>query len=209
MARLRVLAVSALLISVSCLANGQDDEPTDPIVWFHTNQEVRIANLPSLTAASTDSSAVLATELETVLQDQAVCCGKYSALGDAVLSEPRSLKELSAKLQGRHLLSDGLPIGVSAEYVPQDAIFIPALIVGALRDKHACLVEWKSHFYVLYGAIVNETAYYSGRRQYVILKLLLLDPRFSDQRREVVFNRETDDWGKEVQGLLALTVMRQ
>jgi len=191
------------LIFVSCLAHGQEGDT--PL--FLPNQEVRVTNLPSLTGPSTDSSAVLATTLETVLHDKAVCCGKDSALEDAVLSEPLSLKELSAKLQGRHLLSDGRPIVVSAEYVPQSSIN-SGLIICALLDQHAPLIEWKSHLYVLYGAIFNETRYYSGMRQYAIHKLLLLDPRFSDQRRETEFNRETDDLGK-VQGLLTLAVVRQ
>lgn len=204
MARLHVLSVSAVLISVSFLAHGQS-EP-EGIEWFHPNQEVRVTNLPSLTAPSTDSSAVLATALETVLHDKAVCCGKDSALEDAVLSEPRSLKDLSAKLQGRHLLSDGRPIVVGAEYVPQQSIDY-VLLVRALLDQHAPLIEWKSHLYVLYGAIFNETRYYSGVRQYAIVKLLLLDLRFSDRRRETVFNRETDDW-ETVKGLLTLAVVR-
>jgi hypothetical protein len=203
-ARLHVLSVSAVLISVSFLAHGQS-EP-EGIEWFHPNQEVRVTNLPSLTSPSTDSSAVLATALETVLHDKTVCCGKDSALEDAVLSEPRSLRDLSAKLQGRHLLSDGRPIVVGAEYVPQHSIDY-VLIIRALLDQHAPLIEWKSHLYVLYGAIFNETRYYSGVRQYAIVKLLLLDLRFSDQRRETVFNRETDDW-ETVKGLLTLAVVR-
>jgi hypothetical protein len=60
----------------------------------------------------------------------------------------------------------------------------------------------------LYGAIYGETRCQSGARQYSIVKLLLLDPRYSDQRREAVFNRATDDLGK-VQGLLTLSVVPQ
>ena len=205
MARLRVLSVSAFLLSFSCLAQGQIDAP-DSILWFHPNQEVRVAGLPALTAPSSASAAVLATALETVRHDQAVCCGKRSALEDAVLSAPLSLKEAGARLQGRHLLSDGRPIVVRAEYVPQGSMS-PGLILGALLEQHALLLEWKSHVYVLYGAIFNETRYSSGARQYAIVKLLLLDPRLSGERREIVFNRESDDWG-EVQGLLTLTVAR-
>ena len=82
------------------------------------------------------------------------------------------------------------------------------VIVGALLGQHTLLIEWKSHWYVLYGAIFNETRYSSGMQQYAILKLLLLDPRFSDQRRETEFNRETDDLGR-IQGLLTLGVVRQ
>ena len=38
-----------------------------------------------------------------------------------------------------------------------------------------------------------------------IHKFLLLDTRYSDSRRKVVFNRETDDWSK-VQGMLRVTI---
>jgi hypothetical protein len=67
------------------------------------------------------------------------------------------------------------------------------------------LIEWNSHFYIVYGAVFNETLHYSGRREYAVRKFLLLDPRFSDQRRMAEFNRETDDWGK-VQGLMTLMI---
>lgn len=157
--------------------------------------------------ASTNSAAVLATALEIILHDKAACCGKDSALEDAVLSDPSSLAELSTKLQGRHLLSDGRPIVVNAEYVPQSSIS-PYAMISALLGQHASLIEWKSHVYVLYGATFDETLYSSGQRQFVVHKLLLLDPRFSDQRRETEFNRETDDFGK-VHGLLTLAVVRQ
>jgi hypothetical protein len=202
----RVLSVSALSIFfalASCLANAQENRNS----VFLANQEVRVANLPSLTAPSTHRSAVLATALEIILNDKAVCCGKDSALQDAVsyatLTDPVSLKELSAKLQGKHPLNDGGAIVATSEYVPQSSIS-PGLIVATLRDQHALLIEWKSHLYVLYGATFDENRDLgSGERDYAIHKLLLLDPRFSDQRRETEFNRETDDLSA-VQGLLTL-----
>ena len=206
MTTFRVLSVSALSIFfalASCLANAQENRNS----VFLANQEVRVANLPSLTAPSTHRSAVLATALEIILNDKAVCCGKDSALQDAVsyatLTDPVSLKELSAKLQGKHPLNDGGAIVVTSEYVPQSSIS-PGLIVATLRDQHALLIEWKSHLYVLYGATFDENRDLgSGERDYAIHKLLLLDPRFSDQRRETEFNRETDDLSA-VQGLLTL-----
>jgi hypothetical protein len=202
-ATLRVLAVSALLISFSCFGDAQD--VLDSIVWFHPNQELRVPNLPPLTAPSLNSSAVLTTALEIVVHNERVCCGKDSALADAVLSEPRSLKELGARLQEQRW--SGPPVMARAKYVPGNSINSD-LIMGALLDQHALLMEWKSHFYILQGAVFNETLYYSGARQYAILKLLLIDPRFSDQRREVTFNREADSL-ENVQGLLALVLMRQ
>jgi hypothetical protein len=202
-AKLRVLSFFVLYVIplVSPLAYGQEGSRS----VFLRNQEVRVANLPSLTAPSAHRSAVFATALETVLHDKAVCCGKDSALEDvalyAALSAPLSLRELSTKLQGRHLLSDGQPILVHAEYIPHDSMN-PALIVSTLTEQHAQLMEWKSHLYVLYGAVFDETRdSSSGVRAYAIRKLFLLDLRFSDQRREAVFDRETDDWG-QMQGLL-------
>ena len=208
-AKLRFFSVSSSLILVFCLAvpGLAQDQLQDTCYLFSPNAEARVTNLPSLTAPSKDPSAVTATAVEIVLRDQTLCCGKDSALGDTVLSDPRTLKELSTKLQGRHLLSDGRPIMVNAEYAPEISINSGS-IVGALKDQRASLFEWKSHVYVLYGAIFGETRCQSGARQYSIVKLLLLDPRFSDQRREAVFNRETDDLGK-VQGLLSLSVVPQ
>jgi hypothetical protein len=60
----------------------------------------------------------------------------------------------------------------------------------------------------MYGAIFDEILYTDGRRQLAVHRLSLLDPRFSDQRRETEFNRDADDWGK-VQGLLTLAIARQ
>jgi hypothetical protein len=206
-ANLRVRFVSALSLFVSCLAAScLAQDQTDSCTFF-PNQEVRVTNLGSFIAPSKDTTAVIAAAVEAVLHDPTLCCGKDSALGDLVLSEPRTLKELSTKLQGRHLLSDGRPILVNAEYAPQVSINSGS-VIGALKEQRASLLEWKSHVYVLYGAIFGESRCLSGARQYSIAKFLLLDPRFSDQRRDAVFNRETDDLGK-IQGLLTLSVVAQ
>lgn len=202
-----VLLVLVSCLTVSCFAQVQENGSSVSLL----NQEVRVANLPSLMAPSTHRSAALATELEIVLHDKALCCGRDSALEDvaqyATLAAPVSLKELGSKLQGRHLLSDGRPIVVNADYVPQTSIN-SSLLVSTLQNQRAALIEWKSHAYVLYGAIYDEYRDpTTGERDYVIHKLLLLDPRFSDQRREIAFDRATDDWGT-VQGLLTLSVFR-
>ncbi len=176
---------------------------------FLQNQEVRVANLPLLTAPSTEASAVLATALETIIQDRDVCCGKDSGLEDAVLSAPSSLKELSAKLQGRHVLGDGLSIVVRAWYFPKSSLD-PNLTITTLMNQQPMLLKWKSHIYVLYGATYDEARYYDGgatASQFVIHKLRLLDPRYSDQRRETEL-AATDDWTK-IQGILALSVVRK
>jgi hypothetical protein len=208
-ARLRILSISVLFVFVFVAGAGHAQESGTHV--FLVNQEVRVSDLPSLTAPSKNRSAVLAVALDTIIHEPAVCCGKDSALEDvaqyASVSDRMSLQELSAKLQGRHLLSDGQPIVVRSEYVPQSSIYV-GFMVRTLQEQHALLIEWNSHVYVLYGAIFDETRDPYAGVQDSIHKLFLLDLRFSDQRREVVFDRETDDWGK-VQGLLTVAYKMQ
>jgi hypothetical protein len=210
-ARIRALSVSVLFVFafVSGAAQAQESGTTVPV--FLTNQEVRITNLPSLIAPSKNRSAVIVTALDAILHEPAVCCGKDSALEDvaqyASLANGLSLQELGAKLQGKHPLSDGQAIVVTAEYIPQSSIYV-GFIVRTLEEQHALLIEWKSHVYVLYGAIFDETRDQYAGVEDSIHRLFLLDLRFSDQRREVVFDRETDDWGK-VGGLLTVAYTMQ
>jgi hypothetical protein len=190
---------------VSPLALAQD-VPAQPNRVFLRNQVVVVADLPVLKAPSQDASAVLATALETVLHDKDVCCGKDSSLGDAVLSA-ESLKELTAKLKGRHVLGDGRSIMVHAEYFPQGPTFARP-IVKTLMDQQPMLLEWNSRVYVLYGANFDEIRQYNPDDWiFAIRKFSLLDVRFSDQRRETEFNSQTDDW-KTVQGVMRVSVAR-
>ena len=208
MAKLRAfsaLLVFAVLVTISSV--GQDQSYGYTI--YHPNQEIRIKNLSLGEAVS--RSTVLAAELEAVFHDKDLCCAKNSALEDIALysslAAPVSLKEISGKLQGRHLLPDGRSFQVNTEYAAPDTINSGA-IVNALRNQNPPILEWKSHFYLVYGAVYNEALDSSGTgTSYSITKLLLLDGRYSDQRRETEFDRDTEDWSK-VQGLLTLTVSR-
>ncbi len=189
------------------LASASAQDAPSPTAIFLPNQVVRITNLPALAAPSSKSSAVLATALETIIRDKDVCCGRDSGLEDAVLSAS-SLKDLSAKTEGRHVLGDGLPINVRAEYLSPSSLGARVL-VNTLTNQKPMLIEWKSRVYVVYGAVYDETRIYDPDGwQFVIRKLLLLDVRFSDHRREVEFNSESDDWNA-IQGVLTVSVVRQ
>jgi hypothetical protein len=199
---------SLLLILVSCLAYGQQN----PGGWqiYHPNEEVRIPQLPTLTARSHDLSDVLLTSLDIVFNDPGICCGKDSGLEDrALAADPLSLNEVASKIRGKWTLGDSRRILITGDFLPAaPSGDISSRIVGALRDKHAILMVWDSHLYVLYGAVFDEVGNDDGSSAYMIHKLFLLDTRYSGSRREVTFNRDTDDWGK-VQGLLLLTVAPQ
>jgi hypothetical protein len=121
-------------------------------------------------------------------------------------SDGKSLKEAGEKLRGKHYLDSGETILVADQYWPGASVN-PEGIIGSLIAQHPLLMDWDGHLYVLYGAVFDEYRYYDGRIDWVIKKLALVDTRFSDKRRYVSFDRQTDDWSK-VSGLLALTITR-
>ena len=164
--------------------------------------------MPTLKAPTRDAGDVLATSLAIVFHDKRICCGKDSALEDRLpQSDPVSLTEVASKIQGKQLLSDGSPVLVTAEYHAADAVNSGGVITS-LTGQRASLLQWNSRLYVLYGAIYDQAVYSDGSITYVIRKLLLLDTRFSDSRREVTFNRDRDDLSK-VQGVLFVQAARQ
>jgi hypothetical protein len=192
----------ALLLLTSSFVHAQDTPAPNR---YLPNQEIRVSGLPVQTATARDPAAVLAAALETIFHDPQVCCGNKSALQGAVLSaDPLSFKDLSTRLQGKYDLDDGRHITVTADYVPASSITSSALLLPLLKNQ-ASLVEWKSHLYVLYGAFYDEIHDSDEARIFEIHTLYLLDPRFSDARRETTFARKNVD-SNELQALLVLKV---
>jgi hypothetical protein len=197
------LSSSLLLLMFTGMALGAQDYVPPSVLVSHPNQEVRIGDLPLRTTPRSDSSAALAIALESVFRNRAICCEKNSALEDVVLSiNSLSLKAIGEKLQGRHTLNDGYPILIVTEYLPQSAIN-STQIISSVVSHQPLLLEWNSHLYVLYGAVFDDVLYSNGVRDYVIHKLLLADSASVEVGREVIFDRDRDDWSK-VQGLLTL-----
>ncbi len=205
MTKIAVRTAMTLLLLASCLSHSQETPAPNR---FRPNQEVRVSGLPAQTATARDPAAVLKAALEIILHDPEVCCGNNSALQGAVLSaDPLSFKDLSTRLQGKYDLDDGRRITVAADYVPASSINSSALLVPLLKNR-ASLVEWKSHLYVLYGAIFDEIHDSDEDRIFEIHTLYLLDPRFSDARRETTFDRKNVD-SNELQSLLVLNLEPQ
>jgi len=168
---------------------------------LNQDQEIQVHDLPMLMAHSHDPGDVLLTSLDTIFHDKEICCGRDSALVDSVqTADPTSLKSIAAKLDGRHLLSDGRPIKVTAEYLTPDAVNA-GLVLGRIMKQHAALMMWKDHLYVVYGAVFVWNEDSQGTKTLYLHKLLLWDTRYFDSRRAVIFDREKEDPGS-VQGLL-------
>lgn len=194
--------IATMCIVATCLCLLAYGQAVSPYEEFH------IRDLPSLIARSTHATDVLAASLEIVFNDKEVCCGKNSALEDSVQSsDPKSLRDIATKLQGRHLLSDGRALVVTAEYLTPDQVTAGHLIY-MLKAKHAPLMLWNSHLYVVDGVSYVKNVDTEGGVSYVTHKFFLQDSRFPDSRRKVSFDRVTEDAGK-VQGLLFLQAVSQ
>jgi len=173
----------------------------------YLDQEERVERLPSLMAVSTDPRAVLQTSLDTILHDREICCGKDSALEDSIMTaDATSLKDVAAKLEGRHLLSDGRPIQMKTEYVAGKNTGGGHLI-QMLHDQHAGLMQWNSHVYVVHAVTYFWQPDGQGGTYAQLHKLLLWDTRYSDARRQVTFTIGTDDSSK-IEGLLFVEASR-
>jgi hypothetical protein len=206
MTRLRFCSGAACAILITCvlcgLAAGQSESG---------ELEVHVSDLPTLTARSPHSADVMFTALETVFHDTEICCGRNSALDDSVQAlDPKSLKDVADKLQGRHLLSDGRTFMITAEYLTPEQVTAGHLI-AMLKTNHAPLMMWNSHLYIVSGVTYVEVIDYSeggGGVTDTTHKFLLQDVRYSDSRRQVTFDRLTEDASK-VQGILFLESKEQ
>lgn len=196
MAKLRVVS---LILFVSMLSAAQ--------VWTRPNQQILVPGLHF----RTDATAPLNASLAILFQNPDVCCGKYSALVDSFASaNPLHLEEVASRLQGRHVLGDGRPIVVVADYLPITSTDgrPPAhtLILFALHQRHPLLMVWNSQLYVVYGANYDETITHDSDGGAGVMdtvdQLLLFDPATGKQK---IFDRLSDDWNR-VQGLLVVTV---
>lgn len=166
---LAVRCMVASCLALCCHAYGQASY----------EQEIHVHDLPSVTARSTHASDVPAVSLEIVFNDKDVCCGKNSALEDSVPScDPKSLKDIGSKLQGRHLLSDGRAVTVTAEYLTPDQLSAGHLIY-MLAANHAPLMVWNSRLYVLNGVSYVESIDNDSGVSYMTHKFFLDDTRFS------------------------------
>jgi len=191
----------AFLLFASTMALSQD-VPNQTVVT-RPNQQLHVNGIEFVQARSKNGPDVLAAALTAIFHNKELCCGRDSVLADRLpQSDPVSLQEVAAKLQGRQMLSDGRAIQITAEFFDSASIN-SGKVVHAIAGNHAPLMLWNRHLYIVSGVIYDDAVYSDGSEIYVIRKFLLLDPRYSDSRRDGIFDRNTEDLNK-VQGFLFL-----
>lgn len=201
MSSARVIFIVLLLIAAASAQDYSDGYYVIP------NQQVLVP-VTARTVPSKDASAPLQAALATIFQNPELCCGPNSSLENAAATSATvSTGELAAKLEGRHVLSDGRTFVVKADLI-QPATMNVTQVVAPLKENRTVLMQWNSRWYLLIGADFEEWVYDSGRRDYSIHKLRLLDFSNPSAPKEAVFDRQKDDWAK-VQGLMLLSAAPQ
>ena len=192
-----LLVIGALALVVSSPA--QELPVPDPEV-VHPNIRVSVPNLSPENAADESSGAVAQAAMATVLSASNMTCDSASQL-NAVLEANggTTLRTLAEKLRGASCMTNGTIVHLSAEFTPNASIQ-PDSILAPILHGRPLLLRWNGELYVLRGVIYDEHLHNSGNRENVIRELLLIDPRYSDRRRFVSFDRQKNDFS-EVEGI--------
>ncbi len=175
-------------------------------VAVHPNQRITVPNLS--TVSSTNDGGVARAAVAIVLSGSKVKCDPGSPL-EVVLDATAgsSLQAMAGKLAGTSCITNGRAQRVSATFTPNSAIQSDSVIASIMQGR-PLLMSWKRTLYVLYGVVYDEHLYSNGSRTNAIRQLLLIDPRYSDQRRFVAFARDKDNFA-DVEGIAGLSIQRQ
>ena len=198
------LLFSMLALSVSGLAQVDSSRQ---VFAYRPDQEVRLQNVALPPSSGTDPHASTIAMLTAVFNDPEVCCGADSALRSELDHlDSNSLQAISDKLKGRHLIKGSRWITVESNYLAEPNI-TPAQLVEPVKHGQTVLLEWNRRLYLLKAVSFDEMQYSDGTSDYVIRRLVLLDPLSKTKNHEVSFDRQKDDWGN-IKGLLRLTARK-
>ncbi len=203
---MKTLAFGLLLFAIfGCTLAAQDISDAGV---FHPNQRVTVPDLAPVTAPDASASTVAKAAVAILLSASKIQCDPSSHVENVAeeYAGP-SLRTLAGKLSGASCTVEGRRIGITATFVPNGEIQGDNLIASLIAGK-PLLMAWSTNLYVLYGVVYDETLHSDGSRVNSIRELLLIDPRYSDKRRLVVFRRESDDFTR-VEGIAMIGVHRQ
>jgi len=181
----RRLAVCVVLSALSLWA--QEPVPSESV---KPDNRVEVPDLPKTVAADNSKAEVAKAAVAIVLAAYDVKCELNSQVNSVIDDRTASsLRSLSGKVEGATCEQDGHLLKLTSTFVANTAIQADELI-HALDEDNAMLIRWKGDLYVLWGALYDVRIYSDGRRFNIIRELLLIDPRYSDERRFVSYKRD-------------------
>jgi hypothetical protein len=203
MKKLTVTTIFAVALVLAFPLSAQPIPVDSEVV--HPYQRVTVPGLAAVSAKDTSSAAITKAALATVLSASKLKCDPDSPIESvAEANAGASLQTLASKISGASCVVNGRRLRVQANFVPNGAIQ-GNNIIASIKASKPLLFEWKGALYVLYGVVYDEHLHYSGRQDNVIRQFLLIDPRYSDKRRLVSFEREKDNFA-EVEGVAGVSV---
>ncbi len=192
----RVVVVAVIIVVLLAgPAVAQELPVPDPEV-VHPNLRVTVNNLSFVKASDESKAAVAKAALAIVLSASNVKCDPASQVNSVLEANAESsLRTLSEKLVAASCLARGGTVHLDAEFTPSGSIQADN-IVASIKRHEPLLMRWNGILYVLHGVVYDEHLHNSGRRENVIRQLLLIDPRYADERRFGSFDRPKDDFSQ-------------
>jgi hypothetical protein len=177
-----------------------------PPAYIHPYQRIAVPNLAQFRAADDSRPAVLKAVVATVLSGLNVKCGSGSQLYSVLEANAElPLRAVAAKISGASCSMEGRTLHVNATFAPNGAIKANGIVASVMQHQ-PLLLEWKNRIYVLYGVVYDQHLYNTGAQDNVIREFLLIDPRYSDTRRFLAFNRAKDNFA-DVAGIATISVV--
>ena len=202
MLRFLVVVVFRVWVLFASPVYCQDAVPAEVV---HPNQRVEVSNLAPLSTPEGTSTAQVGMQI--VLAAQNVHCDKRSeAEAAAQTVTNNSLKDLVRRVSGANCVTERGPLKLAATFVPNSAIQGDDLIAALMHHKPQ-LIQYRGAVMVLYGVIFDEHLRSDGSRTNIVRTFLMLDPRYQDARRWVVFVRDKDAFS-QVDGVGSIEPMQ-
>ncbi len=201
MASRTAVVIPAIVAFLLAPAFAQEPVPDPEVV--HPKLRVSVSDLSTVKASDTSDAAAAKAAVAIVLSAANKTCDPASQILAVLEANASSrLEELSKKLSSASCLTKSGTVHVNARFMPNISIQADD-IIASIRNGSLQLMRWNGVLYVLHGVVYDEHLHNSGKRENVIRQLLLIDPRFSGERRFIAFDREKDDFS-QVEGISSL-----
>ncbi len=198
-----VVLVSTFLVVTWSVAQSLPDP--DPEV-VHPNIRITVPHLSPVNVAGELNGTAANAAVLTVLGASNLKCDPASQLNAVLEANAEApLRTLAEKVSGASCMTNGRIVHLSAAFTPNGSTHADAIIAPIVHGK-PLLIRWNEVLYVLYGVIYDEHLHNSGKRVNVIRQLLLIDPRYANERKFVSFDRGKDDFA-QVEGIAEIRIV--
>jgi hypothetical protein len=186
-----------LLLSAFTLNALGDDKKNRFVMNKNPDQWVELARVADVVAEQPCGNWAWAAGMETILQRQKVNLDqRYWMLklngGFPCLSAAGTFENLKKRIDGEYVLDDHRRVRLEVRYresLPQttDALILP------MAQGRPYMIWWKGQPYLVKGATWDEFIYQTGQKLVEIKTLKLVNVTERGAKREVTFDRTTDD----------------